>query len=46
MREQLRNQLLGTLIFLVIQFLLGMAVVSYSVGLFVTGRSASASTPA
>src|SRR6202521_119478 len=26
MREQLRNQFLGTLIFLVIQFLLGMAV--------------------
>jgi hypothetical protein len=31
MREQLRNQFLGTLIFLVIQFLLGMAV-----NLFVT----------
>jgi hypothetical protein len=46
MREQLRNQFLGTLIFLVIQFLLGMAVNSYSVGLFVTGRSASASASA
>src|SRR5258708_12918074 len=31
MREQMRNQFLGTLIFLIIQFLLGMAV-----NLFVT----------
>jgi hypothetical protein len=31
MREQMRNQFLGTLVFLIVQFLLGMAV-----NLFVT----------
>ena len=52
-RERMRGQFLGTLIFLMIQFLLGMAVnlsasffavavVAYAVGLFVTGRPARA----
>jgi hypothetical protein len=40
-RERLRSQLLAIEIFLVVQFLLGM-VISYAVGLFVTGRRVAA----
>ena len=39
-RNRMRDQLLGTIVFLIIQFLLGMA--GYAAGLYVIGRPASA----
>ena len=39
-RNRMRDQLLGTIAFLIIQFLLGMA--GDAVGLYVIGRPASA----